>query len=50
MEKSKFSKKNFRSLVDNIEAIVHNEMTESKLEKDIENIRYLSEFLIYSNK
>lgn len=50
MNKSKFSKDKFRRLILDIEEIVDDELTEQKLSKSVENIRYLSEFLIYSTR
>lgn len=46
----KYSHEKFKQLVNNIEAIVNQQMTISKLNKAVENIRTLSEFLIFSNK
>ncbi|CAI2383809.1 unnamed protein product [Moneuplotes crassus] len=50
MENPAFSPKNLRNLIDEIEEIVHQDLTSCQVEAAIENVRHLSEFLIYSKK
>lgn len=50
MDKGNFSKENFRELIHDIQNIVDDEMSISKINKNVEHVRYLSEFLIYSNR
>lgn len=50
MEADRFSKINFKSVINDIEDLVGQELTNRNIVKGVENIRFLSEFLIYSHK